>query len=109
MQIYWRHSRLHTRIFVFSNAVLSTASPLYNTLLDASIIENASLTAHSTLWDELSPTFSNVLLVSLGHGCFFSLLVLTCENLHLLSACASSKTKFVERTRQKCLNAVVHL
>ena len=29
---HWRDSRLHTRIFVFSNAVLSTASPLYNTL-----------------------------------------------------------------------------
>ena len=72
MNFHWRHSRLHTRIFFFSNAVLPTASPRYCTLLDVSTIQNTSFTELSTLWDASCPTFLQNFCAHFGHGCLFS-------------------------------------
>ena len=66
---HWRHSHLHTRIFIFSSAALSTDSSLDNTLLDEPIIQNSSLKTHSTSWDAGCPTFLQNFCVPLGHGC----------------------------------------
>ena len=69
MHFHSRRSLLYTRILSKSRAVLSTASPLYDTLSDEPITQNSSLNSHSTSWDAGCPTFLQNSVSNLGHGC----------------------------------------
>ena len=110
MHFHWRRSRLYTRIVVFSLATL------YPLILHAIIhlwtcrsYETRRLynTAHRGM--QAVPLFCKISVSTWTRLHVLTLLLLSCEYLHLLAACACFETKFVERTREECLNATVHL
>ena len=109
MRICWRHSRLHTRIVVFAHATLYTASSHYYTPLYVSIIQNTSLLAHSTLWDESAPTFLYNFCVHSDTATRLKTPSFVPRIPSLAVRLCNSETKFVERTLEECLNVTVHL